>query len=156
TIAGRLGDAKQLAKARVHPIALLAALKTYEAGRGVRGQHTWTPVAEILSALDAAFYLAFKQVEPSRKRTLLALDVSGSMGAGAGAGVPGLSPRVASAAMALVTAATEPRHQFVAFTDGLTELAISPKQRLDDVVRSVAGLSFGGTDCSLPMTWAQQ
>ena len=49
---------------------------------------------------------------------LLALDVSGSMTCGEVAGVPGLTPRDASAAMALVTAATEPRHEIVAFYAG--------------------------------------
>jgi 60 kDa SS-A/Ro ribonucleoprotein len=133
---------------------VLAALLTYQSGRGVRGNATWTPVTRIVDALDAAFYTAFGNVEPTGTRWLLALDVSGSMGGGVVAGVPGLSPRVASAAMALVTAATEAQHQFVAFQTTLTPLTISPRQRLDDVVRSVSNLPFGGTDCALPMLWA--
>ena len=36
----------------------------------------------------------------------------------------------------------------------LTPLALSPRQRLDDVVKTVSGLPFGGTDCALPMLWA--
>lgn len=152
----RLGNGKKLADARIHPIAVLAALRTYAAGRGVRGQHTWTPVSSVVDALDAAFYATFEHVEPSGKRTLLALDVSGSMGSGDVAGVPGLSPRVASAAMALVTAATEEQHAFVAFENQLTELTISPRWRLDRVVKAVSGLSFGGTDCAQPMLWAME
>jgi 60 kDa SS-A/Ro ribonucleoprotein len=144
-----------LAKARIHPIAVLAAMKTYAAGRGVRGQYTWTPVAAIVDALDDAFYATFKHVEPSGARTLLALDVSGSMDSGVVAGVPGLTPRVASAAMALVTAATEKQHAFVAFTTGLVELDLSPKWRLAEAVKRVSGLPFGGTDCAQPMLWAQ-
>ena len=62
---------------------------------------------EVVDALDAAFYAAFGNVEPTGKRLLLALDVSGSMAGGVVAGVPGLTPRDASAALALVTAATE-------------------------------------------------
>jgi 60 kDa SS-A/Ro ribonucleoprotein len=167
TVAARLRDEDLLRKARVHPIAILSALLTYKAGRGMRGKHTWSPVAKVVDALDAAFYLTFQNVEPSRKRTLLALDVSGSMTGGCVGGVVGLSPRIASAAMALITAATEPDHQFVAFTGGvwgdkkqdalraLSELDISPRQRLDDVVRKVSNLPFGGTDCSLPMLWAE-
>jgi 60 kDa SS-A/Ro ribonucleoprotein len=161
-------DAEKLAKARIHPIAVLAAMKTYAAGRGVRGQHTWTPVAAIVDALDDAFYATFKLVEPSGARNLLALDVSGSMDSGVVAGVPGLTPRMASAAMALVTAATEKQHAFVAFTaaaggyggqwgggaPSLTELDISPKWRLDRALKRVSGLPFGGTDCAQPMLWA--
>lgn len=158
----RLSDKQALRKARVHPIAVLAALKTYAQGRGMRGKGQWTPVPKVVDALDAAFYLAFGNVEASGKHTLLALDVSGSMTARIN-GMDFLSCREGSAAMALVTAATEPEHRFVAFTSGsyrsrfpgfgsgLTPLTISPRQRLDDVVRITEGLPFGGTDCALPM-----
>ncbi|MGE3804402.1 MAG: TROVE domain-containing protein [Gemmataceae bacterium] len=149
-----LTDRDKLRASRVHPIAVLAALLTYRAGRGERGKHAWEPVTAIVDALDAAFYKAFKHVEPTRKRWLLALDVSGSMTCGTIAGVPGLSPRVASAALALVTAAVEREHLFVAFTTGLTTLDITPRQRLDTVLDKVDGLAFGGTDCALPMLHA--
>ncbi len=112
-----LGDADKLRRARVHPIAVLAALRTYGSGFSVRGHHQWNPVAQVVDALDGAFYAAFGNVEPAGVRLLLALDVSGSMGHGAVAGVQGLTPRDASAAMALVTAATEPRHEIVGFHD---------------------------------------
>jgi 60 kDa SS-A/Ro ribonucleoprotein len=167
----QLGDRDRIRKARVHPIALLAALRTYAAGRGVRGRHTWTPVPQLVDALDAAFYTAFENVEPTGKRFLIALDVSGSMASGCVAGVPGLTPRDASAALALVTAATETRWETVGFfagrggfrggpsrwpglTDGITPLPISPRRRLDDAIRTVSDLPFGGTDCALPMLYA--
>jgi 60 kDa SS-A/Ro ribonucleoprotein len=155
-VAALLADKDRLKKARVHPIAVLAALVTYKSGRGVRGKETWNPQGKIVDALDAAFYASFGAVEPAGKRMLLALDVSGSMGSGAVGGVPNLTPRVASAAMALVTAATEAAHTFVAFATELTPLAISPRQRLDDAVTEVSRLPFGGTDCGLPMIWAQK
>src|SRR5256885_14631476 len=164
----QLGDADRIRRARVHPIAVLAALGTYASGRGARGRGEWNPVSEIVDALDAAFYTAFGNVEPTGKRLLLALDVSGSMTAGWVAGVPGLTPRDASAALALVTAATESQYEVVGFfagkggfkkrgrqvwsgyTDGLTPLAISPRQRLDDAVKTVSDLPFGGPHCALP------
>ena len=34
------------------------------------------------------------------------------------------------------------------------ELAVAPRQRLDDVLRLTSALPFGGTDCALPMLWA--
>jgi len=151
----QLGDGERLRRARVHPIAVLAALRTYASGHGVRGRHTWSPVTPVVDALDAAFYAAFGAVEPSGQRHLLALDVSGSMTWGMVAGVPALTPRDASAAMALVTAATESAPEIVGFADrGLTPLAISPRRRLDDAIRAVSGLPFGGTDCALPMLYA--
>jgi 60 kDa SS-A/Ro ribonucleoprotein len=172
-VVDQLGDTQRIRGARVHPIAVLAALRTYAAGRGARGRTEWNPVREIVDGLDAAFYAAFGNVEPAGKRLLLALDVSGSMTSGWVAGVPGLTPRDASAALALVTAATEERYEIVGFfagrrgwkaggrrklylgEDGLTPLTISPRQRLDDAVRTVSDLPFGGTDCALPMQYAQ-
>jgi len=168
----QLGDGERIRRACVHPIAVLAALRTYASGRGVRGRNTWVPVRQIVDALDAAFYTAFGNVEPVGKRLLLALDVSGSMTGGQVAGVPGLSPRDASATLALVTVATEPNVEVVGFYagrggyrkagrgrfghgDGLTPLPLSPRQRLDDAVRTVSDLPFGGTDCALPMLYAQ-
>ena len=163
TVAARLSDADALRSARVHPIAVLAALKTYASGRGMRGKGAWDPVAKVVDALDRAFYLAFRNAPSTGKRTMLALDVSGSMGVGV-AGMPYLSCREASAAMALVTAAAEPSHMFTAFTagrytirrwrTGLEQIAISPRQRLDDVVKQTARMPFGATDCALPMVEA--
>jgi len=163
TITVRLGDRAALKAARVHPIALLAALKTYAQGHGMKGKNSWRAVPQVVDALDRAFYLAFDHAPTTGKRVMLALDVSGSM-TGRVNGMPYLTCREASAAMALVTASTEPVHMFTAFTagsyasrwsprlgSGLSTLAISPRQRLDDVVTRISGLDFGGTDCALPM-----
>jgi len=162
-VAARLADGERLRKARVHPVNVLVAARTYASGQSARGDSSWTPTRQIVDALDAAFYAAFGAVEPAGKRTMLALDVSGSMTSPI-SNMP-LSCREASAALALVTAATEPEHVVVGFTSGgggdwrrgaaLTPLAISPRQRLDDAVRTVSGLPFGGTDCALPMIHAQ-
>lgn len=158
TVANRLKDQERLTRSRVHPIAVLNALMTYKKGQSLRGDNKWTPVPQVIDALDAAFYMAFGNVESTGKRFHLALDVSGSMGWGYIAGLPGLNPREASAAMALVTAATEPNHFFTAFQTELTPLTITPRQRLDDVIKAVDVdvLDFGGTDCSLPMVWSEK
>jgi 60 kDa SS-A/Ro ribonucleoprotein len=167
-IVEQITDPERLQKARIHPVNVLVALRTYASGQSARGDSTWTPDAKIIDALDAAFYASFGFVEPANKRTLLALDVSGSMVSPI-SNMP-LSCREASAALALVTAATEPDCDIVGFTGGtwgyrygtnqnfdgseLSELPISPRQRLDDAVQAVSNLPFGGTDCSLPMLWA--
>jgi 60 kDa SS-A/Ro ribonucleoprotein len=167
-VVAQLANAERVRAARLHPIKVLAALRTYAGGKGVRGQNTWQPVAQVNDALDGAFYLAFGNIVPSGRRWLLALDVSGSMQYGTIAGVPGLTPHVGSAAMALITAATEPAHTIVAFSaapggyggqwgggaSGITPLAISARQRLDDVLRTMEAIPMGGTDCALPMIWA--
>ncbi len=154
TIVERLANRDLLNKARVHPIAVLSALRVYATGHGLRGDGNWTPTPRITDALDAAFYLAFQNVEPSNKRVLLALDVSGSMGGGMIAGVPGLTPRDGSAAMALVTAKTEPNYTIVSFQDKIVPLNISARMRLDDAIKVTSGLTFGATDCAQPMLYA--
>jgi 60 kDa SS-A/Ro ribonucleoprotein len=174
-VVARLSDGEGLRSTRLHPISVLSALLTYRAGRGARGSTTWTPVTAVVDALDTAFYASFASVEPAGKRTLLALDVSASMSMGTVAGVMGLTPRLASAAMAAITLATEPKVQTIAFTAssvgfgfwkspgearqynweyGVSPLALSARQRLDDIVASISDLPFGGTDCALPMLYA--
>ena len=103
---------------------------------GAKGSLTWKPVAKIVDALDEAFYATFQNVEPCGKPVLLALDVSGSMGGGSVAGSC-LTPREASAAMALVTAATEAEYHIMGSRIGSSPLNISPRMRLDDVVKRI-------------------
>ena len=151
TVRDRLGDERRLRQARVHPLAVLAALKVYAQGHGVRGDSAWRPVAGVVDALDAAFYTAFGNVAPTGKRIRLALDVSSSMDGSRIAGMDFLSAREASAAMALVTAKVEPDHEIVAYSHKLVPVAISPRQRLDDVVKTLRAIEMGGTYCALPI-----
>lgn len=151
-VTARLTNPHVLGKARIHPIAVLLALKTYALGHSLRGDSTWQPVQRVVDALDAGFYAAYPSVEPSGKRIMDAVDVSGSMG-GTAAGFP-FTAREVAAAMALVTARSEPQSSLWGFTHELTELPISPRQRLDDVIRTTKGLPFGSTDCALPMVYA--
>ena len=151
----RLGNREALAKARVHPVAVLVALKIYRQGHGLRGSLKWAADTRVVDALDSAFYAAFQHVEATGKKMLLALDVSGSMSWGSIAGMP-LMPSEAAAAMAMVTAKTEADWHVMAFAQKLRELPISPRQRLDDVLRTTRLNTFGGTDCALPMVWAAE
>lgn len=169
-VAEQLVDGERLRKARVHPVNVLVAQRTYASGSGARGSSTWNPERQIVDALDTAFYRAFGAVEPTGKRTMLALDVSGSMSFQTISGMP-LTPREASAALALVTASVESSYEIVGFTgsrrygalrrgvsatDALSPLSISPRQRLDDAINAVSNLPFGGTDCALPMVYAKE
>jgi 60 kDa SS-A/Ro ribonucleoprotein len=160
----QLTDAERLRQARVHPLRMLLAHRTYASGQGVEGKMKWTPVAQVVDALDLGFTRSFGAVEPTGKRLMLALDVSGSM-SGNRIARTNVSARDASAAMALVTAATERDYVIVGFTatggrwsndSALTPLSISPSQRLGDAIRVVSGLPFGGTDCALPMIYAME
>lgn len=165
----RLGDAEYIRKSRVHPFAILTALKTYASGHGFRGSLTWTPNQKIVDTLDAAFYAAFDNVPKTGKRTLVALDVSASMG------VPlmnsNVTAREGSVAMAMATYAGDPdttdvvgftqdgwsvggRSRMGGWVSGISPIGVSTRRRLDDIVREVNGMRMGGTDCALPMLYA--
>jgi 60 kDa SS-A/Ro ribonucleoprotein len=166
-IVRKLRDATALQRARIHPFAVLVAQKVYAQGHGEKGSLKWTPVPAVVDALDQAFYATFPNVEPCGKPVLLALDVSGSMATSMLAGSC-LSAREASAAMALVTAATEPEHEIIAFSaaagghggkwgggePGITRVDITPHLRLAEVIQRLAAIPMGGTDCALPLLWA--
>jgi len=173
-VTAALADAEQIRRSRIHPLAVLVALSTYAAGRGQLGRNVWYPVSAVTDALDGAFYLAFGNVEPTGKRILVALDVSGSMDGGSVAG-SFLTPREAASALALVAVNTETNVDVVTFSsstpggwrsgrrsrwvshgleDGIEPYGLSRRQRLDDVVRATSQLRMGGTDCALPMLYA--
>lgn len=156
TVVSKLTDSESLRKSRIHPISILGALLTYRSGHGFRGSLSWEPVGQIVDALDDAFYASFGNVEATGKNLVLALDVSGSMGMGYISGMNGLTPRVASAAMALVTANVESNYAFMGFSHKFVPLNITPKMRLDQAVDAISGIPFGSTDCSLPMKWAEK
>lgn len=183
-VVAMLTNSERLLKDRIHPINVLVAHMTYLKGEGNEGSSTWTPNTKVVDALDSAFYLSYGSVEPTGKRVFQALDVSGSMGGPVPTGktdrhgrpkVYPFTSRDISAAMAMVTMATEPSSMITGFTGGgggygwsgmfnnirelsdpdfLTPLNISPRQRLNDVIRDVSGLPFGRTDCALPMVYA--
>lgn len=150
----KLANVDALRRARVHPLGVLLALATYKRGAGVRGKLTWTPDQRIVDALDEAFYLAFQCIEPTGKNFLLGIDVSGSMTWGNIAGMPGINPNVAAAAMAMVTARSEQNWTVMGFAHDFRNLGITPRQSLDEVIRRTRISSFGSTDCALPMLWA--
>ena len=117
------------------------------AARGKK-KRSWFPVQRVVDALDAAFKSAFGNVEPTGKRMMLALDASGRMSTL----VPGttVSCREASAAMALVTCATEADCSVVVFGKQLTHVAMKGDMTVTQAVR-VSDVDCGATDCALPV-----
>jgi 60 kDa SS-A/Ro ribonucleoprotein len=164
--AAALTDQKMIEQTRLHPINFLNAAVVYREGQVDRKDYyggrkkNWETESVIADALDEGFHKAFKSVVPANKRTMLAIDVSGSMGALAN-GLD-LSCAQVSAAMAMTIARTEPAHIIRGFTSdsygyrnsGLTDLGISARTDLATAMRNVQRHNWGGTDCSLPMTWA--
>lgn len=166
--ATRLTDEEMIRKTRLHPINFLNAVYVHQNGATRHDSYypvrDWEPVSQIVDALNEGFHTAFKTVEPANKRTMLAIDVSGSMG-GKALGLD-LSCAQVSGAMAMTIARTEPAHIIRGFTRSgggygwgsaeLTDLGITPKTSLNDAMRKVLKSNFGGTDCAQPMLWAKE
>lgn len=151
-VLSKLTDAGYVTRSRIHPVAVLIALKTYAAGHGMQGKSVWTPVGQVTDALNTMFYLAFGNVEPSGKRVLIGVDVSASMDweiAGYA-----FTAREVAGALAMMTMKTEPVCGVIGFSHIPQALHISPVQRLDDVMRVMRSTPMGGTAASIPMQWA--
>ncbi len=160
-VVNRLTNAQQLQKARVHPLAILQAMRTYASGKGVKGSNTWKPNRRIVDALDAAFYASFKYVQPTGKRLLFAVDVSGSMTNATASGMTDIAVFEAAAVLAMAASLVEKNFELIAFdyshgsSKGVYNLPdVSAKQRLDDVVKRFKSFGGGGTDCALPFQYA--
>jgi 60 kDa SS-A/Ro ribonucleoprotein len=166
-----LTDEDMIRKTRLHPINFLNAIVVYTEGQVDRSggiysygrKKDWATESVILDALNDGFYTSFKTVEPAGKRTMLAIDVSGSMSSAA----MGLDMSCAqvSGALAMTVARTEPAHIIRGFTTSggygygrggaqLTDLGISAKTELSSAMQKVQHGNFGGTDCAQPMLWA--
>lgn len=166
--AARLTDAEMIRRTRLHPINFLNAAVIYQEGQTPRNGwmkvKDWTTESVIKDALDAGFHAAFKSVVPAGKRTMVAIDVSGSMASKAN-GLE-LSCAQVSGAVAMTIAKTEPAHIIRGFTSNggygygrssdLTDLGISAGTSLSTAMKNVLRNNFGGTDCSLPMVWAEK
>ena len=152
----RITDEENLKSARVHPIALLAALRTYRSGQGFRGNLKWNPIAQVNDALEDAFYKSFNYIEPTNARYLLGVDVSGSMSMGSICGLPSLCPHEGAAAMAMTIARTEKNYEIRGFCHKFVDLGVTARDSLNSAMHKTLNNSFGGTDCALPMIYAQQ
>ncbi|XP_066293581.1 RNA-binding protein RO60-like [Branchiostoma lanceolatum] len=151
----RLTDEEQLKKALVHPLTLLTALKQYERGRGDKMKQKWVPDPQIMEALNTAFYNSFKNIEPTDKRILLAVDCGRSMAFSGVNGSSGLTAAMAAGAMAMCVARTEPNSHVFGFTDQLVQMNITTDMRLDQILQIVGATPKGRTDCVLPILYAK-
>lgn len=162
-----LGNEEKILKARVHPIQVLSALMIYSGDSIVqnpysyyssygKGQGVENPNPQIIDALNSAFYLSFGNVEKTGKRRLISLDVSSSMYGGEIVGVPGLFPALGATAMAMVSARSGDPYMIKGFSTGYKDLGITASDSLTTAMGKAYGHSFGGTDCALPMKWADK
>lgn len=147
----RLKNPESIKKSRVHPISILMAKGIYEMGCGDKGDLTWSPVSRVVEALEEAFYLSFDNYEPTGKRMLLALDISGSMGTLMNCGI---SCCCAATALAMLYLKKEPKVVIRGFADTFRDLGITRNDSITQAISKTSRQNFGSTNCSLPMQWA--
>jgi 60 kDa SS-A/Ro ribonucleoprotein len=176
-ICARLSSEEDIQKSRIHPFKVLVASRIYGMGKAMKGALTWTVTPRVRDQLTTTFLRSFKNVAPTGKRYMAALDVSGSMSV-ACMGCPAISCREASAALAHMLYETEHSgngHVYVrGFTSSTTSgysissRPVSPDdgfRSFDHLVRHGMTLEqfiratdapYGATDCSLPMLRAME
>lgn len=165
-VSEKLTNQEAIIKARVHPIQFLNALMAYGEGKArvfengdVWGKKkdpgTWLVSPNVMNALNEGFHLAFKTVKPTGKSMMLALDVSGSMNWYSCLGIDNLTPREASAALALVNLNIEDNCMIGVFTDEFTPFnKITKGMSIKHAIDAVSNLKFGTTNISAPIEWS--
>ncbi|MGW2219732.1 TROVE domain-containing protein [Nonomuraea sp. NPDC001684] len=157
----RLTDQQAILRARIHPMDAWLAMRVYASGQAQPDPradvHTWQPVPAILDALEETYELSFGAVEPSGKRLLVAVDSSGSMSWGGGVRVGGSpigSPYEVGNAMAVMLSRIEKGDLHVIDVDTSVHASkVTPRTNLREIASWQP--SGGGTDLSLPFTWAR-
>lgn len=157
-----LTDQNKIERGRIHPIQYLNASVVFKDGQVIRDGNEawyapsrtkdWESNAQVQSALNKGYELAFKNLVPAEKRTLLGLDVSGSMSVSC-SGLD-LTCAQATGAMAHMISKTEPYSKVMGFSTQFKDLGISADDSLNAVLQKIDNQTFGRTDCSLPMQYA--
>jgi 60 kDa SS-A/Ro ribonucleoprotein len=70
--------------------------------------------------------------------------------------MPVLSCAEAAAALAMIIKRTEKQSHIFGFSNSFRDLKITAKDSLEDALEKTADQNFGGTDCALPMIYAQK
>ena len=163
-IVAMLGNEKQIRDSKLHPFAILVAMKVYSKGAGELGSMTWAVDSYIVAALSNAFVMSFGNIPRTGKRIMVALDVSGSMSMAFCAGSNTVSCREGSVAMAMATVLAERDehgrigdnthvYSFTTTFKNVKHAFTKPGLTLNDAIRGTED-TFGGTDCAMPMKHA--
>lgn len=148
-ITDKLLNRDALLRARIHPFNLLNALAVYRTGQGYRGSLTWNTNSNVKDAIEEAMYLCFQSVQPTNKRIMIGLDVSGSMDMHKISDGSDLSCREAAVLLTMVTAFVEQNCSIYGFSNTLIPLSINPTQTLFTNIATVNSLEFGHTNPGL-------
>lgn len=153
----RLTDESKLTKAKVHPLSLAKALSIYTSG-GKASEHSklrYTPIPRVIDILNKAIETSFKTINPTNKKILISVDVSGSMWGGSAYG--SLAPAQVAGLIALSFAKSEKNYFVGKFDTIYSPMNITKSTSFQQVIDKKSGIwpkDFGGTDASLAYTYA--
>lgn len=159
--AARLCDQAELHNGRVHPFDLFLALRVYESGWAQPNPkapaRTWTPVPEIVDALNRAFVASFAVADKVPGNYVVAVDSSGSMTygprvqhGGSDIGTPyGVSLAFANILMRTTGGSVYP----VNFDTAVRPSPLRTEMSLSEIMAK-SDNNGGATDCAAPIEWA--
>jgi hypothetical protein len=133
------------------PFAALVALGAIRAGCAERD--TTAPDA-VESALLAMFHQRTRATARLGGTLVIAIDPAASKAADGLPALPGLSPRTAFAALALMAAARAQVVHVLAFGQTLTPMALGPDDTLENLLAKLDAVPQGPTDGAAPIEWA--
>jgi 60 kDa SS-A/Ro ribonucleoprotein len=151
-ISSKITDQNYLKRSRIHPLSILLALRTYAQGHGMRGSGEWMVNSDIVDALDKSFYASFGLLEPTGKRILHAVDISGSMHHCFTAN--NLITTHEAAATLMMASLHQESAYVTAFHTQCKQLDIRDNMPLDVVVEKITRAGSGGTAISAPIIYA--
>lgn len=165
-IVDRLTNPKFMGK--VHPMQILQAAVTYDkrvfassyaANEDRSRKHgdskaSYDISQPIVNALNVALHNSYKNVTPTNKRILMAVDISGSMYWNMLDNFFPFFPAEAAAAMALIFAHIETRYMPMVFSDKLEPMKLSNTSSIDDALNELRNHSGASTDIGLPIQYA--
>ena len=163
-----LKNTDAITKSYIHPVSVLTTWFAYRRGHGKLSSNHWSPIPELVSALEEMFYLSFKNLEPTGKRLCFLIDCSGSMIYTDVPGCDGITSADVAALLAMVFARAEAnqlnnpsptkrnqapvQHSFYLFSGntGLFDVSdlIHAKASFNDVLNAVQRSDFSTTNIS--------
>lgn len=159
--AGKISDPAVIRKGRIHPMAYantMAAMglipsPRYNSWYSVPNAYV-TLAGPVADALVDGFYASFATVEKDMDRTMIALDVSRSMGYMVSR-MKNISCAQGTALLSMVVARSTPAYMVKGFTSTFVDLKISARSSLAEACNETIKNNFGATDCAVPMIWAK-
>lgn len=140
----------------LHPFDFFIAREAYgTGGRGIKSSNRWTPLSSVMHELTESFRKSYGTLSVNHDVSLLvAIDTSASMHRGTVSN-PLIACDKAAAALASVLRWQYPNSRFFAYSEGLTHMDITSGS-FDEFTQEIRRLEHIGTDCRLPLLFAQK